>query len=278
MSTEPGVYVGMSWSDYERIDAINWSTLKHILRSPAHMREEQVHPRETTVALDFGQAFHSAILEPELFAKNYAPAPEGVGRRSNADKAKWAEVEALNPGAKILKSEDWNSIAAMRDSVLAHPTASAFLKGKGRNEVVCVWLDSEFQCLCKMRMDRFTEYEGWPFIVDLKSCESAGEWDFGRAAAKFGYHKQAAFYRRGLKALDPRERRFAFIAVEKERPHGVAVYELDFDTDASAESGVRKALARYVECVKSKSWPAYEAGLHPLRLPAWATADMGDDL
>jgi len=276
--TDPliGVHVGMSWADYERIDAINWSTLKHILKSPAHMREEQTHPSASTVALDFGQAFHCAILEPELFAKSYAPAPDGVGRRSNKDKEKWAEVEKLNPGAKILKADDWDTITSMRDAVYAHPTASAFLKGKGKNEVVLVWQDEEFGCMCKCRVDRLTEWEGWTFIVDAKSCRDASPVPFARDCAQLGYHKQKAFYLRGAAALSPQSRRFAFIAVEKERPFGVAVYELDEEAEVAANSAVRSALSKYVECVKNKSWPAYEPGLWPLRLPNWANSSVSE--
>ena len=276
--TDPliGVHVGMSWADYERIDAINWSTLKHILKSPAHMREQQIHPEESSEALDFGAAFHSAVLEPADFAKRYAPAPEGVGRRSKEDKAKWSEVEKLNPNATVLKAKDWDAITSMREAVYAHPTASAFLKGKGKNEVVFVWQDAEFGCLCKARVDRLTEWEGWSFIVDAKSCRDAGAFAFARDCATLGYHRQKAFYLRGAAAHSPHERRFAFIAVEKERPFGVAVYELDEEAEVAANSAVRSALSKYVECVKNKSWPAYAPGLWPLRLPFWANSAVSE--
>jgi hypothetical protein len=275
-TVDPGVYVDMSWADYERIDAINWSVLKHILRSPAHMREEQVHPSVPTAALDFGSAFHSAILEPGDFAKLYAPAPSECDRRTKEGKAKWAEVEKMNPGATILKPEDWDAITSMRDAVYAHKTASAFLKGKGKNEVVFVWQDTEFGCMCKARVDRLTEWEGWSFIVDAKSCRDASAWAFARDCAALGYHKQKAFYLRGAAALSPHNRRFAFIAVEKERPFGVAVYELDEDAEMAANSAVRAALSKYVQCVKNNSWPVYEPGLWPLRLPMWANSAVSE--
>jgi hypothetical protein len=275
--TEPGVYVGMSYTEYAAIDAINWSTLRHIRRSPAHMLEEQVHPSAPTAELDFGNAFHCAVLEPERFVKEYAPAPDGVGRRSKDDKTKWAEVEKLNPRATILKAGDWNTVTAMRDAVFAHPTASSFLKGPGKNEVVVVWKDPEFGCLCKSRIDALREWQGWTFLVDLKSCQNAAEFAFGQDAAKYRYHEQAGFYLRGTKALDARERRFVFIAVEKERPFGVCCYEMEMESDAATEHNVRRALAKYVECVANKTWPGYMPGIHPLRLPAWATATIGDE-
>ena len=261
----------MSYADYERLDALNWSTLKHILRSPAHFMDQRLHPSGQTEAFRIGQAFHCAALEPDRFAKEWVRVLDGVGRRSKEDKAKWAELEAKHPTAELLDADDYAMVTSMRDAVFANPQAAELLRSKGKAELVLVWKDPEFGVLCKCRIDWLTSWSNWTFIVDLKSCEDASEWDFGRSAAKYGYHRQGAFYARGARALANVDRRVVFIACEKKRPYGVACYEMDFDASDAAEAGVRRALRIYCECAEKNSWPGYESGLIPLRLPAWAT-------
>ena len=76
--------------EYNEIDAINWSTLKHIQRSPAHFKYLLDNPPKQTAAQSFGVAVHEAILEPDKFQENYIIAPD-LDKRTKAYK-EWAET------------------------------------------------------------------------------------------------------------------------------------------------------------------------------------------
>jgi hypothetical protein len=78
-------------TDYADIDAMNWSTLKHLATSPLMLRYRVDHPREDTKALARGRAIHCALLEPERWTREYIVEPEWGGRKSNETKAKRAQ-------------------------------------------------------------------------------------------------------------------------------------------------------------------------------------------
>ena len=66
----------MSFQLYSQIEAMNWSRLKVIDKSPLAFQWALRHPREETEAMAFGTAFHLALLEPELFQESYVVAPD----------------------------------------------------------------------------------------------------------------------------------------------------------------------------------------------------------
>lgn len=267
--TEPGLYQGLPFADYWRIDAVNHSMLEGFRRTPAHARELMIHPKDGTQALALGHAFHTFVLEPARFAEQYAVAIK-VDKRTNVGKAEWAEWEAANKGRLPLSEQEFQAYHLMREAILAHPTAAELLAGKGANELSIVWRDQATGLLCKARLDRVASLTGYSFIADLKTTRDAGEKSFSRDLSSFGYHRQGAWYREGLAALRPALRRMAFIAVEKEAPYCVAVHELD---ERALEQGSRENrdyLESYKRCMESGSWPGYDSGMSLLDVPSWA--------
>ncbi len=119
-------------------------------------------------------------------------------------------------------------------------------------------------------IDRITTYAGWTLIADLKSTNDASQWAFGSSVAKYGYHEQAAFYLEGLNVLAPVERRFLFIAVEKERPFCCAIHELDDEAISEGTRLFRKHLRQLRECKEDNLWPGYPAEISTIQLPKWA--------
>lgn len=84
---------------YAAIEALNWSTLKHIAVSPRMLKWRTEHPRPETPALRLGTAIHCAILEPERFKADYISEPDFGDLRTNAAKAKRAAwLAKLAPG------------------------------------------------------------------------------------------------------------------------------------------------------------------------------------
>ena len=265
-----GIHAGISFVQYQGIDAVNNSLLKMFRQTPAHAHYKMTHPEEDTESLRLGDAVHVAILEPARFEREYIKSPK-FDKRSNAGKAAAAEwIEKHGDQAAILPDE-WDWACAMRDSVWAHPLASELLKGAGQNEMTALWIDKETGLLCKARPDRFTNYRGWSVILDIKTTsDPATPEGFGRACAKYLYHWQAAFYLDGLNTLAAHKRRWIHLVVEKEPPYCIALMELD---DSALEEGrqqYRRALALYAECMKKNEWLGYPVGVEGMDIPRWA--------
>jgi len=278
MKPSEGVYPKMPMSEYGALDAANFSTLKHFKRSAAHVREAIVSPPEQTAAMLLGQATHSAILEPDLFAEEYAVAPQ-VDRRKKKDKEIWAQFEKDNHDKDILRREEWELCTAMAASVHGHPAVSNILAETGFNELSFIWKDAETDVLCKGRCDRLGYVMGNSAVIDVKTTEDASERAWIREVIKYQYHAQTAFYLDGLEKLSPSvERKFIWIVVEKKPPFCCALYQPDDATLAKGRSMYRKYLRQWVQCNETGVWPGYPSNIQPLLLPDWALrAEEGED-
>lgn len=272
--TGPGVYKGLSFSDYCQIDAVNASLLEGFMRTPAHAREAMLHPTEGTKAQAFGQAFHTFVLEPLRFPLLYAVPPK-IDRRFKVGKEEWKAWEDANPGRILLKAEEAEALERMAESVMAHGFARELLAGAGLVEVTIIWIDPRTGLKCKGRLDRVAEHpSGYTFISDLKTAEDAEELAFSKSASKYGYMRQICHYRDGMNVLRPRPRRCVFIACEKEPPYAVACHEVEDRALEQAQRENASHLATFKHCTESGSWPAYGDGCSLIDYPAW-TNDSG---
>ena len=275
---KPGLYPGLDFSTYAKIDAVNNSVLQRLRRSPAHAKHYMDHSDEATEAKVVGEASHAAVLEPERFKEQYIARPIFEGHpNSKVYKAARAEWEELNEKEVILSRDDYSLCEQLRDSAWGHPVAEKLLSGKGRNEVVVLWNDPGTGLLCKARVDRFTSYLKQSVVVEFKTTRDASSWAFSRDVAKFRYHHQGSWYRRGLQILDERHRKFYIIASEKEEPYCTAVYELEEEAMNVAEGVMQTLMYRYAECVKSGNWPGYGSGVERLQLPKWTNYELEDE-
>ena len=76
---------------YHSGEAISHSGIVQLLKSPEHYLQYKMGSVEPTPAMEFGLAFHSFVLEPEAFSKDYVLAPK-FDRRTKEGKetaAKW---------------------------------------------------------------------------------------------------------------------------------------------------------------------------------------------
>lgn len=273
---KPGLYPGLSRSEYEAINAINHSTLKHYGRSPAHARWQEMNPSEPTAALTIGDATHAYLLEPERYAEQYAMGLDRP-RRNKEDRTAWAEWEEDNEGKISLKPSEVAAIEHMAQAVRNHPIANAVLNGDGSSEVCVVWRDERTGLDCKGLVDRYGEFNGYPVIADLKTTDDASPSFWGRSVARFGYHTQAAWYWKGFKALSDVPRRFIFIVVEKKPPHGCCLYELNADAMFEGQHLNEKRLQMYLKCKDEGKFPSYGAAVQVLRLPRYALTHLDEE-
>lgn len=261
---ENGIYPGLPFSEYQNIDAVNASSLRDIERSAHHWWFNREHPPPATPAMDFGTAFHTLVLEPEEFDKNYAQNPYGNWRTKEAREyrdelaAEGKTAIADNPHAEnVWDSGDYTKLMRMRDAVNKHPLASRLLQGE--KELTIVWEDAEHGVQCKGRIDCWNH--GEQTIVDLKSSRDASYQGFMKSLRSFGYASQAAMYADGRVALVGADEaivsNFIFVVVEKTPPYAVACYELDRHLFEQGRMEYRRLLGLLNLSMQTGHFPCY---------------------
>ncbi|MCL4683076.1 MAG: PD-(D/E)XK nuclease-like domain-containing protein [Rhodocyclaceae bacterium] len=259
--------LGISHEDYHADrSCVSVSSLKEMLRSPAHYRAYLDIGRKETPSLMFGTAAHVRLLEPQDFAQRYVVAPPG-DRRTKAYK----DFEAANAGKAILTADEAAAIERIAANVDAHQGAAALLR-RGLKEVTLIWQDAETGIWIKARPDCLAISLDTGVCLDLKTTEDASPNAFVRACASYSYDLQAAVYLDGLREVFGRDFDFCFLPAEKSEPHGVALYGAPEDMLESGRRKFRRALRQLAECRQTNTWPSYqpEGDYEVLEWPRWA--------
>jgi hypothetical protein len=272
--------------NYDEILGINQSTLKHFHnpKSLAHalLGSKKKFDNET---LSFGRLVHSLILEPELFESQYIVADK-PDCRTTAGKKQWAETLALTEQTdkQLISTQDFEQAQRMRRAVDFHKQANSLLREpvlepsqRQIEQLLTGVLEDEdgVQHAAKGRadcilLDVYTQ----PVIVDLKTTDDASAKGFSDSCAKYAYHLQAAFYIDLLAAAGQPDAKFIFVAVEKQAPYGVQVFEADDEFIRMGRIAYKRALKLYALCKKLDltllDIPAYSENIEQLSLPRWA--------
>lgn len=263
-----GMTAGLPASLYHlpQLGVASKSALDQLDKSPAHYRawlagECEQHSK----ALEFGSALHCRIMEPDRFASGYAVRPDfGDGRTKAAKEAK-ALWESSTVGKTAVSPDDSETIAHMAARIEAHPVAGRLFRG-GMAESTIAWMDPDSGVDCKGRVD----YYRGGVAIDLKTTTDASPSEFAKSIAGYRYHVQAALYLQGLQACGEKPKGFIFVAVEKEPPYAVGVYELHPEDIGKGYLAVARGLSTMAQCLRTDHWPAYSDHIELLRLPAWA--------
>jgi len=302
---EDGLYAGIPEADYHALERASQSVLGELLdKSPAHARAKMEEGFDPTPAQQLGTAIHTALLEPSLFKSEYdtqgqCEAETGSGDRCSyngkhpvlneetgeirwfcgthvPDEAEEAEIQTLSEG----KMDTVESIQARAEE---HPAASALLyEHPGLSELTVLWTHPGTGVRCKSRIDHLIRHPRMGYVaVDLKTARDASpsERGFPRSAAKWGYHRQAAFYRAALQEAGVPVDEYMILAVEKEPPYAVVPY-IVYDDEAAQEalqkpiaqgtSDMEEALRQWKQCKQDGRWPTYTQAVERLTLPQWA--------
>lgn len=200
-----------------------------------------------------GRALHTQVLEGEqAFRAQYAtdndaPVNPKTGKpygHTSQRFTQWAESQ----DREILTASDMKLLVAMSSSISAHRAASTLLAHPGVDEGVLratLW-----DMKCQARIDWFSYQHG---IVDLKTCKNLDlfERDFWR----YKYHVSMAFYR-----LLAGDMPVHMIAVEKQQPFRVGVWEIDRQVLRNTEPMIDKAMNELKESIATGAWPTgYES-------------------
>lgn len=194
--------------------------------------------------------------------------------------------EASMAGKIAIPARDYKNMLGMLKAVKGHHTASGLLEGAYTEqsfyaEMPFEYIDHETgkvvqtTHLRKCRTDAISA--NGLVIPDLKTTEDVSEVGFGITIHKRRYHVQAAWYLDILRYLygDDAPEVFCFIAVQKNRPHDVAVHILKEDDIQLGRLIYQRDLARLSNAMAKNHWPGVDGGKTIYaKIPHYAFRDM----
>ena len=270
-----GLHPTMTRAQYDRLARVNFSTLKHIGRSPLHYRAQEMRLNENdTLARKLGRVRHRAIFEPEKMKAEVA-----VWRGGRRAGKEWDSFVEANEAREIITEDEYEAVVVLAHAVRSDPTAGKYLQG-GRSEASVLWSYSQqgtealpgYSFDCKGRLDFLGAA-----IVDLKTCRDASPAGFGRHVWNYKAHVQAAWYVDGVRAATGKALPYVLIAVENVAPFAVQVYRVPEPILDLGRDEYRTWLDRLNFCRTESQWPAYADGELDLELPTWATPAGDED-
>jgi exodeoxyribonuclease VIII len=261
---------------------VSKSGLDLIRKAPALFQYRREHPSETTPAMRMGTLVHTAILEPHMMAEEWIVVPEDAPNRPSTRQrfakkpspetvaacAWWDDFDQRTLGKEIVTEEELEKLDAIRKAVWAHPAAGKALGMLREVEASIFWTDPVTGVECRCRPDGILSNG---LIVDVKTTKDARPDEFVKSVANYRYHVQAAYYSDGYKAvIGDAPKGFAFIAVETEPPHLVAVYVASEAMILRGRADYEADLATYKRCDESGEWPGLPDQPVVIDLPKWA--------
>lgn len=275
MSAPFGIRSRVPADEYFALPGVSITRLKELRRSPQHYLWLLDHPRRETRPLRLGTAAHTAVLEPERFAREFAVwsrRTEG-GKMAPRRGEAWKAFTDLHRGQVFLTEEEYSLATAIAHAVRANHIAERYLSS-GDPEVTVQWGIGGVQC--KGRVDWLTTCETKPCIVGLKTARDCRRFCFGSAAARLGYHLQWSWYFHGYQAVTGRDPKMVEIVVESAPPHAVAVYVIPDDILFQGRGEYVDLLKRLDECEVAGRFPGPQEEEEPLTLPSWACPSEDD--
>lgn len=265
-----GVVRSMPFGEYLKARALSNSGLKLLAKSPRHYDASWDPERpdaEPSDALRRGSLLHTLVLEPHAIAHRYRVKPEGMNFATKDGKA-WRD--ATPAGIEIVTEAEHVAACRQARNLRALPEIAALL-GSGEAEVSFFWMDEETGTYCKGRADWVFRSTGGVVLLDLKTTEDATPEAFGRSCARYGYHRQDAWYSDGwTQATGEPVLGFVFGAVESAWPHDAVPYMLDEQARAKARAQIGSLLQLHADCTAADQWPGIAGEITTLSLPAWA--------
>lgn len=236
------------------MDAVRFSLLKYMQRSPAHYREAVLNPTKPTAAMALGTLVHAHVLGSVRDIAVWDGA-----RRGKA----WEEFAEANSDREIVTMREVMEAERVALSVRASCEAQElfFSPGVQRERKIAWQIANRW---CSGRPDAFGE--NW--VVDLKTTTDASPAKFQHHAVRMGYAAQLAWYMDGLRAAGIAYPEQAFIvAVETKPPFVVQPYELTPDAIDLGRRTYRLWFERLRVCEDSNEWPGYVQGFAPIGAP-----------
>ncbi len=281
----PGIHRDVSFEEYASWRAINSGTITQGKVSQKRMKAayDGLLPNSDTQARKFGRGTHSAILTPSEFSSEFLlsrpceailKSGDRTGQICGAsssyrieltdDTDRWLCGKHAEKGSEPVRDfvspDGLKCIERIRDALHGH-FLMELLRAPGWAEASLVWKWNDLTL--KGRVDRYSEKTdrkgSRPFIIDLKTCQSGkgSTDDCQYAIEKYGWHRQAAMYCNGIKALTGTMPEFWWIFVEKTEPFDInAIQAVEDDIEIGWDE-VQGVLGGFQNCTAMGVFPGY---------------------
>lgn len=233
-----GVHEAVPIDLYHKDRRIISSTgLKLAKKSSRHLAYYITHDQEQKSALDFGNAFETALLDKVNGTKEFDKTcviydPEQRPEQSKGITSKinqaW-KAEVFNCGKYVIKAkgetESLEALGQMVDSVMAEPLIAELLTVVDYQKSF-IWKDPKTGVKCKTRPD--IAIKNKRVMVDIKTTKDASPRGFARECANFDYPLQAITQIEGairtgyLEEVDE----YFWLAIEKSPPYNAVLFRL----------------------------------------------------
>ena len=256
MMLNPGIYYDMSRAQYDNIDALNYSGLKSLRKSPFHFKVDKSRDRIPTPNMLLGTALHLRVFQPELYKNTVITQTKRKTPKQEGDSI-------------ILHEDNASDIEAQWKAIQESPVLSNLLAQKNNaTEVTLIWDDPVYDFQCKARLDFWSEQHN--LILDLKTTRSVNKHDFTNQVVQYRYYFQAWWYRRGIEILTGTEPYFWIVAVEGPPYFLVRRYRFPESEMLRAAEEIHELCKLYSECLTTNKWEKEEDNLIDILLPGWA--------
>lgn len=252
--------------------ALSNSGMGELLRCPAHLKamlDRCGQDDKTNDAFTAGSLLHCMVLEPSEVSSRYRVKVN----RGNTKAGKEEAEKAAEDGVQLVSQDMWETCSAMADAALRHPVMrSAHAAGDLRTEQSVYWTERGGTVPCKVRVDALVTLPNYGLCaIDLKTTRDASLAAIEKSLYTYGYHRQAAWYLRGLRSAGMEVRAFLFLFVEKEPPYLTVATNISEGAQELALDEIRNCVDTFADCMASGIWPGYtESPVIELDLPAWA--------
>ena len=250
--------------------AVSSTTLKTILRTPAHCLTYQREGKPDTRAMLNGRALHAALLEPELFHAEFAVVPK-VDKRTTQGKAQIDAFRREHAGKQLIEADELDYIGRLQLALRRHPRARKLIELPGDAELSLFWTNAATRLRLKVRPDRLLQT--LPILVEAKSTCNAAQSAFIRKVVDFDYHLSLAMYIEGVRQVLQRDVQPLFFVIE-DASFEICLYKPDAEMLRVGVQRFRRATEMFAQCVETNHWPGYQpdACIQEISLPRWVAA------
>jgi hypothetical protein len=269
---EDGFVEHMPYEEYAEIDALNFSTLKPMMRSPLAYKWALDNPAVETDPQKIGTVVHRMILEPNNLGELavWGDMPDEKVRRGQV----WDRFQEKNAGKTILTRSEKEFVVGCTVAVRRNPLAMKYLRQDGPTEVSMFWHDNVTGRAMKGRIDKLIPKKHT--MANLKTTRSCQPYKFGAQAYSLGYYMHEAMYASGYQQLTGEMPKQKLIAFESRAPYEGAVYRIPPDVRLQGLEDFYKLLAKLAECERTDHWPAEMEEESDLILPSYAISSEDD--
>jgi hypothetical protein len=261
------LYHGIPYDEYHAQPGLRAGHLKHLMKSPRHLKAAMEEPQADTDALRFGRLVHSIMDNGEKFMDTVIVEPEFTGKTKDGKESKQSKeakdkkkewYSQIPKGATVVTEEEYQNVIGISASIMEHRLVRNIMKDSIREQ--SLWVkDPETGLTLQCRPDLIAQRG---FMADWKTTRDASKDAFYQeifkiykrfyilGAAHYAYCSKLA----GLK----RPNDFTFIAIESTRPWGINIFPMDNGCLDIGERWRAHLTEQFAECMALNQWPSYK--------------------